>query len=77
MEGITTTMQPTKFVRLWLSDKTTAQVAKELGISDASVYTYASKLRSLGVRLPKRTTRRSTQTTINVESLNSIIDGRS
>lgn len=70
-------MQPTKFVRLWLSTKTTDQVAKELGVSTASVYTYASKLRELGVRLPKRTVTRSNQTTVNVEALNELIERES
>jgi transposase len=74
MKGTTFNMNPTKFVKLWLTPKTTDTIAKELGVSNATVYTYASKLRGLGVNLPKRTVNRSTSTTINVEALNELIE---
>lgn len=77
MKGTTFNMNPTKFVKLWLTTKTTDTIAKELGVSTATIYTYASKLRGLGVNLPKRNVERSSINTINVEALNELIDGRS
>ena len=65
-------MQPTKFVRLWLTEKTTPQIAKELSVSEATVYSFAKKLRGLGVNLPQRKVQRGT--TINVSALNELIE---
>ena len=65
-------MQPTKFVRLWLSDKTSEQVAKALGVSTVTMYAYANKLRDLGVDLPARHHAPRTRA-INVEKLNALI----
>lgn len=67
-------MKPTKFVRLWLSNKPTSKISAELNVSEATLYAYASKLRGLGVNLPKRTVSRVSTNTINVTALNELIE---
>lgn len=67
---------PTAFVKLWLSDMTSAEAAKKLGMSTVTFSKTAKRLRDMGVKPPKRSTAvRSTETRpVNVDGLNNLID---
>lgn len=60
-----------KFVKLWCGDRPTSEIAKDLGISDATVYAHAKKLRDLGVKLPQRQFSRRQE--VDVDALNNLI----
>ncbi|MGW5074027.1 hypothetical protein [Rhodococcus sp. NPDC004095] len=58
----------------YLRSETTGEAAKTLGISPASLAARIKILRKAGVKVPKKTGRRSGLTQIEVAQLNSIIN---
>lgn len=67
------------FVKLWkiaLDNKAGAGwIARQLNIDKSNVYTYAKKLRSLGVDLPSLAQNRDRFKDFDVDKLNKIIRG--
>jgi transposase len=59
-------------IKAWLSDKPTSKIAKEMGVSEATLYARASYLRKAGVKLPARTVSRAPQ--VDVNDLNQYIE---
>ena len=63
-----------EFVITWLHSDTSDQVAKTLGMSKAAATARAVELRKRGVKLPKKSARKSeTERQLEVAQLNSLI----
>lgn len=66
------TIQWDDFVRAWLQYDSIAAVGKATGLSPRSVAVYATRLRKLGVKLPKKQRGRVARD-VDVRSLNALI----
>lgn len=60
-----------KFIKLWLDNTQTKELAQQLGVSTATVYIVTKRLRAAGVQLPDRVY--SYNAPFDVDALNTII----
>ena len=65
-------MNYTKFVKLWLQNRSTSEIAEAMDMTQNMVYFHAKKLREAGVKLPDRTVTRTS--TIDADKLNALIE---
>ena len=62
-----------KFVRMWMANATTEEIATATGISKANIGQQAAMLRKKGLDLPRRTPRGEGMTATEIAALQEIV----
>jgi hypothetical protein len=65
---------PAEFVKGWMTADSIEQLAEQWSMTTASIRSRSSKLRKMGVLLPKRFHKTAERTVIDVASLNAMVD---